>query len=462
MDDEEKFQSEALIVSRKFQNIRDEVVLQYGYDRFKNPTAATAMGNSTQQQFSAKTMMQCDSVVDEGVQRCADWFSLRWAKCMEAIPVPVVNHVLCVSMKFHFLCGVLRVMTPWCREQIPVEENFGQLFDQLNSSVHLLSKEFSTQLLLQEQQEQEVLSGPVLDEEFTKAVRGNLQNLNRMMEQLLEVLQLLLSFSFITIITQAFSYLRQYRRDVCFDNFYITTYFRQIDTRRMRAGKRHLLPLNQSEKKKLVDPWSPRLHPEELRQMTSGVFQVFSVALLSLVLLSIDFSLHHVLDIISRHTFIQLNLTSHHQVDIRVGGDSMMARLLRKTVSAFNSSSVLDIRADNQVCVSSPSSLPAGVYISCVFCVLLVALFSCLQVYTNRLRRAIAAFFHPKREKSRTLFLYNLQLQRRISCPDRKRIITSGQSSRTVLDRLCSLGRGLCGGPEQEESDREETHQDPC
>ena len=40
-------------------------------------------------------------------------------------------------------------MTPWCREQIPVEGNFGQLFDQLNLSVDQLSREFSTQLVVE-------------------------------------------------------------------------------------------------------------------------------------------------------------------------------------------------------------------------------------------------------------------------------------------------------------------------
>ncbi|KAM6994691.1 E3 ubiquitin-protein ligase DCST1 [Tautogolabrus adspersus] len=459
-DDEAEFQSETLSVSRKFQNIRDEVVLQYGYDRFKQKHTVAA-SNSTQEQFTAKTMMQCDGVVDEGVQRCADWFSLRWAECMEAIPVPVINHILCVSMKFHFLCDVLRVMTPWCREQIPVEGNFGQLFDQLNVSVDLLSREFSTELLLQEQQQQAVLGGAVLEEEFTQAVRGNFQKLNRTLRQLLDVLQLLLSLTFITIFTQAFGYLRQYRRDVRFDNVYITTYFRQIDARRRRARKRHLLPLKQSEKKKLIDPWSPKIHPEELKRVTSGVFQVLSVFLLSVVLLTVDFSLFHVLDIVSRHTFTQLNLTSSHQVDIRVGGDSMIARLLRKTVSAFNSSSIIDVRADNQMCVSPPSSLSAGVYISCVSCVLLLALFSCLQVYTNRLRRVIAGFYNPKREKTRVLFLYNLQLQTRISSSDRKRIISEGQRSSSVFECLSRCGRRLCHREGQDVSDSEETHYDP-
>ncbi|XP_049902864.1 E3 ubiquitin-protein ligase DCST1 [Epinephelus moara] len=433
-DDEAEFQSEARSVSEKFQNIRDEVVLQYGYDRFKLKHTI-ALGNSTQEQFTSKTMMQCDSVVDTGVQRCVKWFNNRWAECLAAIPVPIINHVLCISMKFHFLCDVMRAMTPWCREQIPLEGNFGRLFDGLNLSVDLLSREFSTDVVLQEAQQQEVLGGAVLDE-FTQAVGGSFQRLRTTMEQLLNVLQLLLSFTFITIFTQAFGYLRQYRRDVRFDNAYITTYFRQIDARRRKAGKRHLLPLSQSEKKKLIDPWSPKIHSEELQQVTSGVFQVLSVTLLSVVLLTIDLSLFHVLDVISRHTFTQFNLTSLHEVDIKVGGDSMMARLLRKTVLAFNSSSSFDIHTDNQVCVSPPSSLSAGVYISCVCCVLLVALCSCLQVYTNRLRRVIAAFYHPQREKRRVLFLYNLLIQRQISSAGRKRIITQEQSSRTVFQCL--------------------------
>ena len=45
---------------------------------------------------------------------------------------------------------------------------------------------------------------------------------------------------------------------------------------------------------------------------TSGVFQLLSVSLLSAVLLTVDFSLFHVLDIVSRHTFTQFNLTSKH------------------------------------------------------------------------------------------------------------------------------------------------------
>uniref|UniRef100_A0A8C9ZNW4 DC-STAMP domain containing 1 n=1 Tax=Sander lucioperca TaxID=283035 RepID=A0A8C9ZNW4_SANLU len=458
MDDEPQFQSEARSVSRKFQDIRDEVFLQYGFDRFKPKDAAR--GNSTQEQFTFKTRIQCDSVVNEGVQRCADWFHGRWAECMNAIPVPVINHVLCVSMKFNFLCDVMRVMTPWCRQQIPIEGNFGQLFDQLNRSVNLLSREFSTKLILQEQQQQQaVLGGVLLGQNITQAVRESFRSLTTTMEQLNNVLQHLLSFTFITMFTQAFGYLRQYRKDVRFDNVYITTYFRQIDARRRRAGKRFLLPMKKSERKKFIEPCSLKIHPEELKQVSSGVFQLLSVSLLSFVLLIVDFSLFHVLDIVSRHTFTQFNLTSSHQVDIKVGGDSMMARLLRKTVSAFNSSSSLSFHTDNRVCVSPPSPLSAGVYVSCVCFVLLVALFSCLQVYSIRLRRVIAAFYNPKREKKRILFLYNLLIQRQISSTDSEGITSRGQRSRTVFQRL---RRCLYRHLQQEVSDSQVTHYDPA
>ena len=51
------FQEEALNISRAFQQIRDEVIAQYGYERF----SARGPGGSTQDQFTTKTRLQCDS-----------------------------------------------------------------------------------------------------------------------------------------------------------------------------------------------------------------------------------------------------------------------------------------------------------------------------------------------------------------------------------------------------------------
>lgn len=58
-DDEEEIQSEALSVSRKFRTLRDEVVSHYGYEHFTLGHKAAV--NSTQDQFTTKTIMQCNS-----------------------------------------------------------------------------------------------------------------------------------------------------------------------------------------------------------------------------------------------------------------------------------------------------------------------------------------------------------------------------------------------------------------
>ncbi|XP_034041946.1 E3 ubiquitin-protein ligase DCST1 [Thalassophryne amazonica] len=415
MDEQADFQHEAHSVNSKFQSIRDQVLLQYGYDGF---ITKAEDGSSTQEQFTAKTMKQCDTVVEYGVQRCADWFLLRWQDCVNAIKVPVLNHIFCAPMKLQFLCDVQRVMVSWCKEEIPVEENFGQLFDKLDASVNQLSTEFTAKVVLEEQDQQSILGEALLEEEFSHGLNASFHSLITKMDQALNVLQMLLSFTFITFFTSAFGYVRQYRRDVRFDNFYVSTYFRQIDARRKKAAKCCLLPLKTSERKKFIFPWSPRVHPEELKEVMAGVFQVVYVSVLVAMLLVIDLTVFHVLDIVSRNTFNEFNLTSNHEVNINVEGDSMMARLLRKTFSAFNSSSNINIQTDNQKCVATPTPLSAGVYVTCIACILLEALFSCLQVYTNRLRRVIAAFFHPKREKKRILYLYNLQIQKRISSGD--------------------------------------------
>lgn len=52
--------------------------------------------------------MAYTDVVTEGIKRCTEWFSDIWMKCMDTIKSPVINHFLCVPMKFDFLCNIMR------------------------------------------------------------------------------------------------------------------------------------------------------------------------------------------------------------------------------------------------------------------------------------------------------------------------------------------------------------------
>ncbi|XP_075996476.1 E3 ubiquitin-protein ligase DCST1 [Genypterus blacodes] len=440
MDTKGEFQQEAKEVNTKFQSITEDMMSQYGYDNVQWDRG----GDNTQERYVSKTMMQCDNIVEAGVQRCRGWFNEKWLDCLDTIKLPVFSYLLCLPMKFDLLCQILKVMAPWCQEEVPVEDNFGQLFDKVNVSVDFLTREFTTELHVEDSEQQSVLhDGPLLG--IKDAVSESLSSLTGGMQQLLELLQMLLSLTFITFFTGAFGYIRQYRTDVHFDNVYLTTYFRQIDHRRRQMRKRRLLPPSVSEMKKLIDPWSLKIHKDEFRAVCAGLVYFLSISLLCFFLLAVDFAVFHILDIVSRHTAYQLNITSKQHVDIRVGGVSIMSNLLRKTLEAFNSSASINIQSHNQ-----------GVYVSCLSLLLLVALLCCLQVYTNRLRRVIAAFFHRKREKKRVLFLYNLLLQQQVSSLGRKSSVSAGC-------RFCQGRRGCsvlccCRCGEQQANEKEPTY----
>ncbi|CAB1334232.1 unnamed protein product [Coregonus sp. 'balchen'] len=386
----EPFMQEAKSVSRKFHSIRDEIMGQFGYDSMKQgPVAA---GNSTQDLYAAKTMMRCDYVVEQGIERCREWFEVKWQDCMDAIKAPVINHILCVSMRFHFLCDIMRVMKPWCREEIPVEGNFGQTFDKLNFSIDALSREFSTNVELQEEEQQSVFGVSALQEDFTEGLSKAFEETKVILDQFLGLIQL-------------------------------------------PPDKRYLLPLKKAERGLFINPRSLYMHPSELKQVMAGLLQVVSLAVFVCVLLAVDMVLYRIFDIIRRHTFTEFSLTSSHHIDIKVGGQSMMAKLLRKTIGAFNTSSNLDMQSSNQ-----RMALTTEDYLWSFVPLMMMALMCCLQVYSNRLRRVIAAFYFPKREKRRALFLYNLQIQRRISYTKRQRtrLMQLGIGEKTVLSGVLS------------------------
>lgn len=42
------------------------------------------------------------------MQRCRDWFDTKYNACMKKIFVPLINHLLCLPMKFKFLCHIVK------------------------------------------------------------------------------------------------------------------------------------------------------------------------------------------------------------------------------------------------------------------------------------------------------------------------------------------------------------------
>ncbi|KAM4644491.1 E3 ubiquitin-protein ligase DCST1 [Amazona ochrocephala] len=416
-------------------------------------------------------------VIELGMQRCQDWFDTKYDACMERIFVPLINHLLCLPMKFKFLCHIVKVMNSWCRDKIPVEGNFGQTYDMMNSSVSNLSQEFSASVVFQvgatspahgtrlgwdlarptapvlQEEHREMLSVTtnVSAEQLMEEVTSHLQEHSARLGQTFSIFRLVLSFSFILVfitdedkvggpgepvpgapsLARAFSYTRQYCQDISYDNLYITTYFRQIDARRRKEHKRTLLPLLRAEVSAFIFPGgaaggrcgtgcSMPCSPQVLE-----LLECIPPLLFLLLACSMDHVLVSMLSTIQRHSFVQYSFHSSHHLSIHVMGRSLMARLLRSTIGALNTSSDTLLETSNlgepppgdgppmsitapqpeqgaqrhrvsAVCLPQPRSMGQHQYLSSCLPLAVLALLCLAQVYTYRLRRVIAAFYFPK------------------------------------------------------------------
>ncbi|XP_059944089.1 E3 ubiquitin-protein ligase DCST1 [Mesoplodon densirostris] len=368
---------------------------------------------STQKMYELKTKLRCSHVVNKAMTNCRRWFDQKHRECIQRIWVPLLNHLLCLPMKFKFFCGIAKVMEVWCRSRIPVEGNFGQTYDSLNQSIRSLEGEFSATINLKEEKRPGVLGLNTSWEHVSTEVRDYVRRQEAQLEWVLGLLHVLLSCSFLLVLHACFSYMDSYNGDIRFDNIYISTYFCQIDERRKKMGKQTLLPLRSAEKKTVIFPWDPTIQASEMRNVVRELMETLPVLLLLLLLCGLDWALYSIFDTIRHHSFVQYSFRSSHKLEVKVGGDSMLARLLRNTIGALNTSSEMVVESNNMPCLPQPVPLSTRAYLRAALPSSLLVCLCLLQAFGYRLRRVIVAFYFPKREKKRILFLYNELLRKR-------------------------------------------------
>ncbi|XP_042831554.1 E3 ubiquitin-protein ligase DCST1 isoform X3 [Panthera tigris] len=406
---------------------------------------------STQKMYELKTRLRCSYMVDRAMLSCRRWFDRKHERCTERVRVPLLNHLLCLPMKFKFFCSIARAMEVWCRSRIPVEGNFGQTYDSLNRSVRDLEGEFSATIDLKEEKQVAVLGLNTSWEHVSAELRDLVRRQEAQLGWTLGLLRVLLSCTFLLVLHASFSYVDSYNGDIRFDNIYISTYFCQIDERRKKLGKRTLLPLRRAEEKTVIFPCSPFMQASEMRNVVRELAETLPVLLLLLVLCGLDWALYSVFNTIRHHSFLQYSFRSSHKLEVKVGGDSMLARLLRKTIGALNTSSETTVDSSNMRCLPQPVSLNPRAYVRAALPVGLLLCLCLLQAFGYRLRRVIAAFYFPKREKKRVLFLYNDLLRKRAAFTKLRRaaIVSRAQRQRApgscvepglAVEYLCAFG----------------------
>ncbi|CAO2598865.1 E3 ubiquitin-protein ligase DCST1 [Lemmus lemmus] len=419
----ESLKAETRNVSTSFEDLDAQVRSEIGYspeDATDTPAAESrdVPGGrrhlSTQKMYELKTKLRCSYVINKAIINCHRWFEDKHQQCMQRIWVPLLNHLLCLPMKFKFFCSIAKVMEIWCHKRIPVEGNFGQTYDSLNQSIHGLYGEFSANIDIKEEKQAAVLGLSTHWEHVSVEVREYVQQQEVHLQWTVGLLHALLSCTFLLVFHASFSYMDSYNWDIRFDNIYITTYFYQIDERRKKLGKQSLLPLRKAEKRSVIFPFKPSIQASEMRNVARELLETLPLVLLLLVLCGLDWVLYSIFGAIRRHSFLQYSFRSSHRLEVKVEGDSMLARLLRRTIGALNTSSDTGVvESDNMSCLPQPVGMDAKAYWRASLPTILLVCLCLAQAFGYRLRRVIAAFYFPKREKKRVLFLYNELLRKR-------------------------------------------------
>nr|XP_012623343.1 DC-STAMP domain-containing protein 1 isoform X3 [Microcebus murinus]XP_012623344.1 DC-STAMP domain-containing protein 1 isoform X3 [Microcebus murinus] len=480
----ESLKAETQNITTSFQDLDGQVNSEAGYKpEDVSDSEKTAQGIkthqapasrfhlSTQKMYEMKTKLRCSYVVNKAILSCRRWFDRKHEQCMQHIKVPLLNHLLCLPMKFKFFCNIAKAMEFWCRSRIPVEGNFGQTYDSLNQSIHGLDGEFSANIDLKEAKQAGLLGLNTSWEHVSTEVRDYVERQEAWLEHTLGLLHVLLSCTFLLVLRASFSYMDSYNQDIRFDNVYISTYFCQIDERRKQLGKRSLLPLRKAEAKTVIFPCKPTIQASEMRNVVRTVrelLETLPILLLLLVMCGLDWALYCIFDTIRHHSFLEYSFYSSHKLEVKVGGDSMLARLLRKTIGALNTSSETVVKSNNMPCLPQPVGLDARAYWRAVLPTSLLLCLCLVQAFGYRLRRVIAAFYFPKREKKRILFFYNELLKKRAAFTKLRRaaIMRRAQQQKAprhhlvdILHRRCPLLRPwlrrrcvVCLAPETLES----------
>ncbi|XP_030680223.1 E3 ubiquitin-protein ligase DCST1 isoform X2 [Nomascus leucogenys] len=481
LSSKELLRAETRNISATFEDLDAQVNSEMGYTpedavdsgetaqgREARQAPASRLHLSTQKMYELKTKLRCSYVVNQAILSCRRWFDHKHEQCMKHIWVPLLTHLLCLPMKFKFFCGIAKVMEVWCRNRIPVEGNFGQTYDSLNQSIHGLDGEFSANIDFKEEKQAGVLGLNTSWERVSTEVRDYVHHQEARLEWALGLLHVLLSCTFLLVLHASFSYMDSYNHDIRFDNIYISTYFCQIDDRRKKLGKRTLLPLRKAEEKTVIFPCKPTIQASEMSNVVRELLETLPILLLLVVLCGLDWALYSIFDTIRHHSFLQYSFRSSHKLEVKVGGDSMLARLLRKTIGALNTSSETVMESNNMPCLPQPVGLDARAYWRAALPIGLLVCLCLLQAFGYRLRRVIAAFYFPKREKKRILFLYNDLLKKRAAFTKLRRaaILRRARQQKAprhpladILHRGCPLLRRwlrrrcvVCQAPETPES----------
>ncbi|XP_075258444.1 protein sneaky-like [Convolutriloba macropyga] len=221
-------------------------------------------------------------------------------------------------------------------------------------------------------------------------------------------------WTFAMLVRRLWIYVRKYNVNIEFDNKYLEDYFLRIEKRRQRDKEMCLFPLRANEKQRLLS--ITRLLPtkdECSKLFETGLFTLLRhVAYFSVF--GFDQLMTRVLFMTSRALYLDAKLEAWEKVETSVIGDGIMAKILRKLSSLFESNNKLSQQISTLKCLPELSFTDGNFFKFFAVMVVCQWILHYTRIFVTRSFHLIAALYYYRRGKDRTLHLYNSFLKERV------------------------------------------------
>ncbi|KZC06683.1 PREDICTED: DC-STAMP domain-containing protein 1-like [Dufourea novaeangliae] len=376
---------------------------------------AQSEGDVYEAKYKEKIEARCEEQLSRGSDRCRDMFSTAYDSCYEKVTV-FVGWLLCWPMKLTFVCNLVQALggSSICDPEGKVDSGIGQGYAALKSARNEFSRSLKDAKIQYKIKKPPVILDLQDSAYAAKAVVHEFTTRAKLFESVMVALKRCLSFVFLKIILGAQTYHDKYLNEIEHDNVYVTPYFRRIDARRKARGSSTLLPLKKIERKKFIDPYNWKPSNAESFNLTSQMVKLLLEIVTASIFVILDSLFYEVLDIIRRHARIEYTQAGHHDLSLEIRGTGVIATLIRSAVRGFNVKKHIKTVTSNSACLPRPTKLNGYIFFKIYGTFFLIFLLIIGSIYTERMRRGICSFFYRKREKRRTLYLYNESLRRRI------------------------------------------------
>lgn len=380
--------------------------------KYAAPTNETPKAK-VEREFDHKVEAICNDVFTSGILTCRKTMRQKYNDCWETTSV-LISWAFCLVFKLEFICSMAKVVNPAKKcdlEGTGQKAGFGDAYLSSKTAANAFAVPFKTAYAVGKK----VPGRKVIDDiqDASVNIRHEIARKKSLFVEIVDVIKRVAAFFFIYVFITAFKYHYNYLENIQYDNKYVTMYFRKIDARRRRRGRKTLMPLKRMERNELIDVFYIGFTKTE-KQILLRTSAILVAELLSVTMVFvIDWMFASFLDLLQRHGAVTIYQSGHHDFRMIYRGQGflkMIANLLKKHL---DKEFTLHQSMDNKECLPRPTFLPVSMYFRIYTLYAAIVGLTVYESLLQRTRRAICGFFYPKREKRRILYLYNETLRRR-------------------------------------------------